>query len=506
MPLPPHDRVTSDVKDYVFHHQIQSSKAWQNARIALLDAMGCAIETVSESADCRQFLGPIVPDTTTPHGFRLPGTSYQLDPVKGAFDFGTSIRFLDHNDAIAGADWGHPSGESLYLSPPGLVSEESIDNLGAILAVTDWLSRSAASGKTTHTGPPLTMHTLLTALIKAYEIQGCFLLRNAFNAYGLDHVILVKLASTAVVSWLLGLSESQTMAAISHVWMDGHPLRVYRSGVNTIPRKGWAAGDSCMRAVHLALLARAGQCGSPTALTMPRWGFYATTFGGREFDLPKVFDSWAIENIFFKVMPVEGHGISAVEAALIHGNLIRERGLDPGKDIASIEIRTNAAANMIINKKGTLSNPADRDHCMQYVVALALLKGSAPEAQDFHDGSVWATSASLAALRERTDIRVDQQLTRDYLDLNKKSLASGVTIKLVNGSVLDEVMIEFPVGHLQSSQTEAMVREKFLKNMGLMFSSTETMKIIEAVEREEDMSISSFVDLFVRKDHGKAML
>ena len=350
------------------------------------------------------------------------------------------------------------------------------------------------------------MHTLLTALIKAYEIQGCFLLRNAFNAYGLDHVILVKLASTAVVSWLLGLSESQTMAAISHVWMDGHPLRVYRSGGNTIPRKGWAAGDSCMRAVHLTLLARAGQSGSPSALTMPRWGFYATTFGGREFDLPEVFDSWAIENIFFKVMPVEGHGISAVEAALIHGNVIRECGLDPGKDIANIEIRTNAAADMIINKKGTLRNPADRDHCMQYVVALALLKGSAPEAQDFHDGSPWATSASLAALRERTNIRADQQLTRDYLDLNKKSLASGVTIKLVNGSVLDEVMIDFPVGHVRCSQTEVRVREKFLKNMGLMFSSTEMMKIIEVVEGEEDMSISSFVDLFVRKDDSRAKL
>ncbi len=387
-----------------------------------------------------------------------------------------------------------------------MISEKLTDNLGAILAVTDWLSRSAASGKIIHTGPPLTMHTLLTALIKAYEIQGCFLLRNAFHAYGLDHVILVKLASTAVVSWLLGLSESHTMAAISHVWMDGHPIRVYRSGVNTIPRKGWAAGDSCMRAVHLALLARAGQLGSPTALTMPRWGLYATTFGGREFDLPKVFDSWVIENIFFKVMPVEGHGISAVEAALIHNNLIRERGLDPRRDIANIEIRTNAAADMIINKKGTLRNAADRDHCMQYVVALALLKGGAPEAQDFQNGSPWATSASLAALREKTDIRADEQLTGDYLDLKKKSLASGVTVKLVNGSVLEEVMIEFPVGHVESSQTVAKVREKFFHNMGLMFSSTETMKIIEAVESEEDMSISSFVDLFVREDHSEAKL
>ena len=281
------------------------------------------------------------------------------------------------------------------------------DNIGAILAVTDWLSRSSANGSMTHKGPPLTINTLLTAIVKAYEIQGCFLLRNAFNAHGLDHVILVKLASTAVVSWLLGLSNEQTKAAISHVWMDGHPLRVYRSGLNTIPRKGWAAGDACMRAVHLALLVRAGQLGSPTALTMPRWGFYATMWGGKEFELPSM-GSWVIENVFFKVMPVEGHGISAVEAALVHGDTLRARGLDPSQDVAKIEIRTNAAANLIINKAGTLTNAADRDHCMQYVVALALLKGGAPEVQDFQDHSPWATNTSLSSLREKIDIREDE--------------------------------------------------------------------------------------------------
>ena len=389
--------------------------------------------------------------------------------------------------------------------PYNRLAERTTDNIGAILAVTDWLSRSSASGRITHKGPPLTINTLLTAIIKAYEIQGCFLLQNAFNAHGLDHVILVKLASTAVVSWLLGGSEEQTKAAISHVWMDGHPLRVYRSGVNTIPRKGWAAGDSCMRAVHLALLARAGQLGSPTALTMPRWGFYATMWGGKDFQLPTTMGSWVIENVFFKVMPVEGHGISAVEAALIHSDTLRSRGLDPSQHIAKVAIRTNAAAHLIINKTGTLTNAADRDHCMQYVVALALLKGSPPEVQDFQDSSPWATSASLSSLRDKIHISEDEEMTRDYLDWQKKSLASGVTITLMDGSCLDEVLTEFPVGHVNSSRTAEKVREKLFRKMGLMFSPKETARAIEIL-KEGDSSIHSFVDLFARETNEEAKL
>ncbi|KAL6715300.1 hypothetical protein ACLMJK_007565 [Lecanora helva] len=483
-----YDKVTRDIKDYVFHYHIQSPKAWHRARIAFLDALGCAVETVSESAECRRLFGPFVPGSTTPDGFSLPGTSYELDPVKGAFDMGTAIRFLDHNDAIAGADWGHPS-----------------DNIGAILAVTDWLSRSSASGRITHKGPPLTIDTLLTAIIKAYEIQGCFLLQNAFHAHGLDHVILVKLASTAIVSWLLGCSEKQTEAAISHVWMDGHPLRVYRSGTNTIPRKGWAAGDACMRAVHLALLAKAGQLGSPTALTMPRWGFYATMWDGKEFQLPKAMGSWVIENVFFKSMPVEGHGISAVEAALVHSQTLRARGLDPVRHIARVAIRTNAAANLIINKTGTLTNAADRDHCMQYVVALALLKGGAPEVKDFQDGSPWASSESLSSLRERIEISEDGGMTRDYLDWEKKSLASGVTVVLTDGTCLDEVVVEFPVGHVNSEKTEEQVREKLIRNLGLMFSRAEIVRAVEMLE-EGERSIHSFGDLFARERDTGAKL
>ena len=498
MSLPAYDQIIVDIKDYVFHYPVQSSKAWQNARIALLDAIGCAVETVFKSADCKRMFGPIVPGMTTPNGFRLPGTSYILDPLKGSFDMGTAIRYLDHNDALAGADWGHPSGKKPSEEPTSIADYLETDNLGAILSVSDWLCRSSENGAIVHIGPPLTMRTLLIALIKAYEIQGCMLLRNAFNAHGLDHVILVKLASTAVVSWLLGLTEDQTMAAISHVWMDGHALRVYRSGGNTIPRKGWAAGDACMKATHLAFLTRAGQPGSPTPLTMPRWGFYATSFGNKKFDLPKKYGNWVIENIIFKVMPVEGHSLSSVEAALEQLKIFQARGLKAPQDIAKIEIRTNAAADMIINKKGHLSNAADRDHCMQYIVALTFLKGAIPEAADFHNDSIWANSAALAALREKIDIRPDEQLTNDYMDLEIKSLAAGMIVHLVNGTVLKEVLIEFPVGHVKSLQTRPMVRQKFQKNMGLMFPPTRIADVISAVDEEnESMRISRFVDLFI---------
>jgi 2-methylcitrate dehydratase len=377
--------------------------------------------------------------------------------------------------------------------------------LGAILAVADWLDRGVTSGKIVHSGPKLTMHTLLTALIKAYEIQGCFLLRNAFNTHGLDHVILVKLASTAVVSWLLGLTEEETMAAISHVWMDGHPLRTYRQGTNTTPRKGWAAGDACMRAVQLAFLTQAGQPGSKTALTAPRWGFYDTLFGGKSFELPKPYGNWVIENVIFKVMPVEGHGIAAVQASLQHRKILRARGLMPEKHIKKIEIRTMAAAVLIINKQGPLNNAADRDHCMQYMVALAFLKGAAPEAEDYKNESPWASDANLAELRSKVHLIEDKQLTDDYMNLEKKSLASGVTVFFTDGTVSEEILVEFPVGHVRNPETAAVVKEKFRKNIALKFSNEEAVEILEAVEMP-DMGISEFVDLFVRNKQTEAKL
>jgi 2-methylcitrate dehydratase len=378
------------------------------------------------------------------------------------------------------------------------------DNLGALFAVSDWLCRSSASGKLRHEGPPLTIRTLLEATIKAYEIQGCFLVRNAFNAYGLDHTILVKLASTAIVSWLLGLSEDQTMAAISHVFMDGSPLRIFRAGENTIPRKGWAAGDACMRAVHFALLTRCGQPGAPSVLTAPRWGFYANTWHGNQFSLPKPFGTWVIENVFFKLIPAEGHGISAIEAALQLVARLRERGLDPVADIKKIKVRTTASANMIINKTGRLYNAADRDHCMQYMLAIVFLKGAIPEVADYHDESPWATDLRMDALRPKFEIKEDERLTKDYFDLNKRSVASGITVVLHDGSQLEEVLVEFPIGHTANKQTLPEVQRKFKKNMRAIFSDEEIEGILTAIEG--DGSISSFVDLFARKNEKDSKL
>ncbi|KAE8363295.1 hypothetical protein BDV27DRAFT_158915 [Aspergillus caelatus] len=470
----PYDPPIQFLKTYLYNNTITNPTAYTSARTALLDALGCAIETASKSPEAQKLLGPRVPDTIVPNGFRVPGTIYQLDPVKGAFDLGVLIRYMDHNDALGGREWGHPS-----------------DNLAAILSVTDWLCRT---NEPTRKGPPLTMHTLLTALIKAYEIQGIYAQSNAFNTHGTDHVILVKLASAAVVSWLLGLTESQTMATISHVWMDGHPSRVYRSAENTIPRKGWAAGDACMRAVHLALLVRAGQVGVSSVLSAVPWGFYKRDFGGERFEFPREFGDWTVRNVLYKVMPVEGHGIAAVEAVLVQRGRLLEMGYVVG-DVSRIEIRTTRAADLIINKRGPLGNAAERDHCIQFVVALALLKGGVPEVGDYLDESCWVRSQELESLRERVVVVPDHRLTADYLDLEKKSIGSGLTVCLSDGTVLPEVLVEYPIGHVRNPDTSAAVRDKFMRNMRLVFSDTHIAKILAAVE-DDEMSISEFVNLF----------
>ncbi|KAJ5380457.1 uncharacterized protein N7496_002885 [Penicillium cataractarum] len=480
---PAYDQPITDIARYIFHYEIDKAdeKVWARARLALLDTLGCAIETAATSDECRKLLGLTSKDMIVPDGFRVPGTNLQVDPLEGAFDFGVLIRYLDHNDALGGAEWGHPS-----------------DNIATILAVMDWSSRMAASGRLVHTGPPLTMRTLLIALIKAYEIQGCYQMRNAFNAYGIDHVVLVKLASVAVVSWLLGLTEEQTMACISHVWMDGQPTRVYRVRDNTIPRKGWAAGDAARRAVQLALYVQAGQPGSPGALSSRPWGFWARTFGETGFQFARPFGTWTIQNVLFKAMPVEGHAVSAVEAVLLQMRRCKEIGLsNPMQDIKRIDLRTTAAADLIINKKGPLRNAADRDHCIQYVVALACLKGSAPEAVDYLDTSPWATNEDLMYLMDKITVSPDPVLTHDYLDLDKKSLGTGVTIHLKNQSVLPEILVEYPLGHVRNPRTNAFLEAKFSQNMARMFSARETAQIAGAVHRP-DLQVTSFVNLLAR--------
>ena len=379
-----------------------------------------------------------------------------------------------------------------------LTCDGSKDNLGAILAVSDWLNRALTQDSNpSPRQPPLTVSTLLTALIKAYEVQGCFQVRNSFNALGLDHVVLVKLSATAVTYWLLGLSESETHAALSQVWMDGQPLRTYRHAPNTGSRKGWAGGDACMRAVHLSLLTKAGQAGAPTALTAPRWGFYATTFRNQAFSFDRPFGTWVMENIFFKLIPAEGHAISALEAVLQIADTMAARGLDPDQDISKIRVRTHAGAILIINKSGKLYNAADRDHCMQYMMAVTFLKGAIIEYVDYTDESPWAKDQRVDRLRAKIELVEEKQFSRDYLDVEKRSAANGVTVVLQDSKELEEVLVEYPLGHALRKETLSAVSAKIRKNLGRAFSQREIERIIQSTERQ-DMPIKDFVDLFAK--------
>lgn len=468
-----YDEILLNIAHYVYRYEITSPLAYKRARHALLDALGCAAESLHVAPDCAAMMGPVVPGTVVPNGFKLPGTTFQLDPVKGAFDLGAMIRYLDHNDAYPGAEWGHPS-----------------DNLGALVAVTDWLSRSRCDNHDTTNaafpGPPTTIHTLLTAQIKAYEIQGQLQALNAFNAVGLDHTILVKVASTALVCWLLGLTISQCLAALSQAWQDGHPLRTFRQAPNTGPRKGWAAGDACMRAVHLALLTRAGQPGASKVLTAKRWGFYDALFQGKEFCLRAPYTSFVMETVFFKIIPAEGHGISAVEAALTLVKELKGKNLRADTDIARVRIRTQGPAFTIINKTGLLRNAADRDHCLQFIVAVVLLKESCISTSDYRDESPWAKDPRVDVLREKVEIVEDQQFTADYKDQRKRSCSNGISIVLNDGRDLDEVVVEWPVGHPGREDTLERVKTKFRRNMTLGYASDDGNVVVK-----EDPSLNS---------------
>lgn len=349
---PPPDRVLQQIADYVHDYKVDSSSAYATARLCLLDSLGCAIEALRFPAAAR-LCGPIVEGTVVPHGATVPGTSYVLDPMRAAFDIGLLVRWLDFNDTWLAAEWGHPS-----------------DNLGAILAVADWVSRTrVAAGEA-----PLTMHDVLTAAIKAHEIQGILALENSFNRVGLDHVVLVKVASAAVVSHMLGLTREQTIDAVSQAFVDGQALRTYRHAPNAGSRKSWAAGDACARAVHLVLLVRAGEGGYNSVLTAPTWGFYDVLFRGYAFSISRPYTSHVMENVLFKLVPAEFHAQTAVECAVaIHARLAQAgRSAD---DVCAIRIATQEAAVRIISKQGALRNYADRDHCLQYMVAVALLHG-----------------------------------------------------------------------------------------------------------------------------------
>jgi 2-methylcitrate dehydratase len=469
------DKVLTDIADYALNFRIESDLAYQTARYCLIDTLGCGLEALEYPA-CTKLLGPVVPGTVVPNGARVPGTNFQLDPVQAAFNIGAMIRWLDFNDTWLAAEWGHPS-----------------DNLGGILATADWLSREAVASHR----PPLTMRNVLTAMIKAHEIQGCIAIENSFNKVGLDHVVLVKVASTAVVCQLLGLTCDQTINALSLAWVDGQSLRTYRHAPNTGSRKSWAAGDATSRAVRLALMARAGEMGYPSALTAKTWGFYDVSFRGQEFKFQRPYGSYVMENVLFKISyPAEFHAQTAVEAAMKLRAQLDAMGKSAA-DIHKITIRTHEACLRIIDKKGPLSNPADRDHCVQYMVAIPLLFDRLTAA-DYEDDI--ASDPGIDALRAKIECVEEPRFTADYYDPEKRSIANSLRVELNDGAILEET-VEYPIGHRRRREEGMpLLIEKFKTNLRRRFNEAKQQRILEVSldpARLDAMPVNEYVDLYI---------
>jgi 2-methylcitrate dehydratase len=473
---PDPDRVLLDIVDYVINYQVASPIAYETARNCVIDTLGCGLEALEYPA-CTKLLGPIVPGTVVPNGAKVPGTQFQLDPVQAAFNIGAMIRWLDFNDTWLAAEWGHPS-----------------DNLGGILATADWLSRNAvAAGKV-----PLTMADVLTGMIKAHEIQGCIALENSFNRVGLDHVVLVKVASTAVVAQMMGLSRDEILNAVSLAWVDGQSLRTYRHSPNTGSRKSWAAGDATSRAVRLALMAKTGEMGYPSVLSAKTWGFYDVLFKGQPFKFQREYGSYVMENVLFKIsFPAEFHSQTAVEAAMtLHAALARAG--KSAADIRKITIRTHEACIRIIDKKGPLDNPADRDHCIQYMVAVPLLYGHLTAA-DYEDEV--AVDPRIDALRDKIVCVEDKAFTIDYHDPQKRSIANALTVELNNGEVWPEMVVEYPIGHARRrNEGIPLLEEKFRVNLARRFPVKQQKTILDISldqKKLEAMPVHEYVDLYV---------
>jgi 2-methylcitrate dehydratase len=461
------------IADYTLETPISSREAWETARYCLLDALGCGLLALGYPA-CSKLIGPVVPEAVLPGGARVPGTHYELDPVQAAFCTGAMIRWLDFNDTWLAAEWGHPS-----------------DNFGGILATADYLARRAMrEGR-----DGLTMRSVLEAGIKAYEIQGVLALNHGFNRVGLDHVLLVRIASTAVVTALLGGSHQEVINAVSNAFIDGGALRTYRHGVNTGSRKSWAAGDATSRAVRLALMARQGEMGYPTALTAPTWGFQDVLFRGKPLALAQPLGCYVMENILFKVsFPAEFHAQTAVEAALALHPQVKDR-LD---EIESIRIETQESAMRIIVKSGPLTNPADRDHCLQYMVAVPLLKGSLTAA-DYEDEA--AADPRIDQLRNRMVVTENAQFTADYLDPAKRSIGNSVQAVFRGGRSAEKVAVEYPIGHRRRrAQGVPLLLAKFEKNLRSRLPAPAVERVLHATtdqERLERMPVDEFMGLLV---------
>ncbi|MGC8119114.1 2-methylcitrate dehydratase [Marinobacter sp. VGCF2001] len=479
---PEYDGLLQDIADYVLDYRIDSDEAWETARYCLMDTIGCGLLAL-RFPECTKHLGPLVEGTHVPHGARVPGTPYRLDPVKAAWDIGCTVRWLDYNDTWLAAEWGHPS-----------------DNLGAILAVADHLSQKrVANGQA-----PLAMKAVLEAMILAHEVQGVLALENSFNRVGLDHVVLVKVASTAVSAKLMGANREQMLSALSHAWVDGQALRTYRHAPNAGSRKSWAAGDATSRGVRLADIAMRGEMGIPGVLTAPQWGFYDVLFAktnrdqsvkpeqARRFSLPQPFGSYVMENILFKIsFPAEFHAQTAAEAAVTLHPQVRHR-LD---EIDRIEITTHESAIRIISKQGKLANPADRDHCLQYMTAVPLIFGNL--VAEHYEDSFHQAHPDIDRLRNKMQVIEDERYTREYLEPNKRSIANAVQVFFEDGTSTEKVAVEYPIGHRRRREEGMpLLVEKFRANLKTRFPAQQCEAIMDCCEslaRLEVMPVHDFV-------------
>ena len=483
---PDYDPEIQAIADYVLDYRIDSEEAWDTARHCLMDTLGCGLLAL-RFPECTKHLGPLVEGTLVPHAARVPGTPHRLDPVKAAWDIGCIVRWLDYNDTWLAAEWGHPS-----------------DNLGAILAVADHLSQKrVAQGRA-----PLTMKDVLDAMIRAHEIQGVLALENSFNRVGLDHVVLVKVASTAVAAKMMGANREQLLSAISHAWVDGQSLRTYRHAPNAGSRKSWAAGDATSRAVRLADIALRGEMGIPGALTAKQWGFYDVLFSKtnkdqqikpdeeRKFRFQRDYGSYVMENILFKLsFPAEFHAQTACEAAVTLHPQVKDR-LD---QIDSIELTTHDSAIRIISKQGALANPADRDHCLQYMVAVPLIFGELTAEHyedDFHNNH-----PLIDTLRDRMKVQEDKQYSADYHDPAKRSIANAIQVFFKDGTHTDKVAVEYPIGHRRRREEGIPVLEsKFRRNLLTCFPSGRAERILELCQDRDELesqAVNQFMDMLV---------
>jgi 2-methylcitrate dehydratase len=483
---PDYDQVIQDIADYVLNFNEFSEEALNTARNCLIDTLGCGLLAL-RFAECTKLLGPIVPGTVVPNGARVPGTALVLDPVKAAWDIGCTIRWLDYNDTWLAAEWGHPS-----------------DNLGAILAVADHLSQL----KEANAEQPLTMREVLKAMIMAHEIQGVIALENAFNRVGLCHVLLVRVASTAVVTKMMGGNKQQIMAAVSQAWVDGSALRTYRHAPNAGSRKSWAAGDATSRAVYLAHLSMRGEMGIPSVLTAPQWGFYAVSFSKtnqhqvvkpeaeRRFSFSQSYGCYVMENILFKIsFPAEFHAQTAAEAAVILHPQVKQRLAE----IDKIVVRTHESAIRIISKTGPLANAADRDHCLQYMIAVPLIFGELTA--EHYEDEFHAAHPIIDQLRDKMEIREEPRFTEEYLQPDKRAIANAIQVFYSDGSRSEEVIVEYPLGHRRRRKEGIpLLEQKFTANLASRFDDQRCQTIFQLCKNQpalEATAVNRFMELFV---------